>query len=311
MASPRKSIKTLYNRLLRLREKKNVQWELLEQDYLLSWVLAGISQVEELKSNLIFKGGTALKKTYFGDYRFSQDLDFTVSGTLPNDSTLESLIREACKQAEHLQAAYKDPVYISVDWYAEKEPHPHNQKAFTVKGQFPWHRDPRTAVMIEITTEEPVVLAPELRTIIHQEYDEQLSASIYTYPLEEIVCEKIRAILQFAKKLHERGWGRSRARDYYDLWRIFSDYKEHLDLTIIPELVTKKCVLKEVQFNEPAQLFSQELMEDLDVAWQRWLAPFVPNLPSKEQVLKELRHELDLIWSTAAQPALDVSKQLH
>ncbi|MEI6628804.1 MAG: nucleotidyl transferase AbiEii/AbiGii toxin family protein [Alphaproteobacteria bacterium] len=33
-----------------------------------------------LKVNLcyIFKGGTCLKKYYFGDYRFSQDPDFSV-----------------------------------------------------------------------------------------------------------------------------------------------------------------------------------------------------------------------------------------
>ena len=30
-----------------------------------------------LKENLIFKGGTALKKCYFGNYRFSEDLDLT------------------------------------------------------------------------------------------------------------------------------------------------------------------------------------------------------------------------------------------
>ena len=32
-----------------------------------------------LLSNLAFKGGTALKRCYFGDYRFSEDLDFTLA----------------------------------------------------------------------------------------------------------------------------------------------------------------------------------------------------------------------------------------
>jgi predicted nucleotidyltransferase component of viral defense system len=31
-----------------------------------------------LRDRLAFKGGTALKKCYFGDYRFSEDLDFTL-----------------------------------------------------------------------------------------------------------------------------------------------------------------------------------------------------------------------------------------
>ena len=51
-----------------------------------------------------------------------------------------------------------------------------------------------------------------------------LTIKLEVYDINEIVVEKMRALLQFAKKLHERGWGRSRVRDYYDLWRIFGTY---------------------------------------------------------------------------------------
>ena len=50
-----------------------------EKDYIISWILTGVSHVEKLRTALVFKGGTALKKFYFGDYRFSEDLDFTYS----------------------------------------------------------------------------------------------------------------------------------------------------------------------------------------------------------------------------------------
>jgi predicted nucleotidyltransferase component of viral defense system len=43
----------------------------VEKDYVLSWILLGISQNELLSTNLVFKGGTVLKKIYFPDYRFS------------------------------------------------------------------------------------------------------------------------------------------------------------------------------------------------------------------------------------------------
>lgn len=46
-----------------------VPWAVLEQDYLLSWILWGIQSVPELKKSLVFKGGTALKKIYFRNYR--------------------------------------------------------------------------------------------------------------------------------------------------------------------------------------------------------------------------------------------------
>jgi predicted nucleotidyltransferase component of viral defense system len=57
---------------------RKVKWEIIEQDYVLSWVLEAFSTLPELKNNLVFKGGTALKKMYFGEYHFSQDLDFSV-----------------------------------------------------------------------------------------------------------------------------------------------------------------------------------------------------------------------------------------
>src|SRR4030043_924601 len=51
---------------------------IIEKDYLLGWILGGISQHGELGSDWVFKGGTCLKKCYFETYRFSEDLDFKI-----------------------------------------------------------------------------------------------------------------------------------------------------------------------------------------------------------------------------------------
>jgi len=48
----------------------------IEKDYVISWVLKGISNSDYLKERLIFKSGTALRKIYFSGYRLSEDLDF-------------------------------------------------------------------------------------------------------------------------------------------------------------------------------------------------------------------------------------------
>ena len=57
---------------------KQAPMHVIEKDYALSYVLAGIARQPKLSHSLIFKGGTALKKIFFGDYRFSEDLDFSV-----------------------------------------------------------------------------------------------------------------------------------------------------------------------------------------------------------------------------------------
>ena len=50
----------------------------VEKDYILGWILAGINAHEELAESWVFKGGTSLKKYYFETYRFSEDLDFSL-----------------------------------------------------------------------------------------------------------------------------------------------------------------------------------------------------------------------------------------
>ena len=84
--------------LARIAGRLGVPVEVVEKDYVLSYVLAGIVDVPALRG-LCFKGGTALKKIYFGDYRFSEDLDFSaVDG--PRGGDLDIAMGAATRAAE-------------------------------------------------------------------------------------------------------------------------------------------------------------------------------------------------------------------
>jgi uncharacterized protein len=77
---PQRNISLLSNRLAadggqRIRE------DVLERDYCLAWLLSALS-LSDLRPALAFKGGTALKRCYYPDYRFSEDLDFTLREVL-------------------------------------------------------------------------------------------------------------------------------------------------------------------------------------------------------------------------------------
>ncbi|MFV1976702.1 MAG: nucleotidyl transferase AbiEii/AbiGii toxin family protein [Candidatus Scalindua sp.] len=205
-------MKPLRKRLEDARKDTGLPWEIIERDYILSWVLAGIAVNGKLHNGLIFKGGTALKKCYFGKYRFSEDLDFTAKEEGPRKDQLEEEIQRACELATELAQNFS-PLELKAERYTEKEPHPGAQEAFYIRGKLPWHRQFLVRVMIEITIDEPVKIEPIKRQIIHG-YEEMISQEVYVYSLEEIVAEKMRAILQHLKKLEDRGWSRSRARDY-------------------------------------------------------------------------------------------------
>ena len=66
----------------------------VEKDYVLGWILAGIYAHEELAETWIFKGGTCLKKCYFETYRFSEDLDFTLNEEHLDEEFLQTLFEE-------------------------------------------------------------------------------------------------------------------------------------------------------------------------------------------------------------------------
>ena len=69
--------------------RQNIRPDVIEKDYALSWVIAALNQ-QEISNKWIFKGGTALKKYYFQEYRFSEDLDYSVINE--DDLTEENLI---------------------------------------------------------------------------------------------------------------------------------------------------------------------------------------------------------------------------
>ncbi len=70
--------------------KFGVRDQQIEKDYMLSWILQGMAQHERISRVMVFKGGTVLKKVYFWDYRFSEDLDFTLlENDIPNEKIFE------------------------------------------------------------------------------------------------------------------------------------------------------------------------------------------------------------------------------
>ena len=76
--------------IYRKSDALNVSDRQIEKDYVITWILRGIAENELLSKNLAFKGGTVLKKAYFKDYRYSEDIDFTLlDEKITNDEILE------------------------------------------------------------------------------------------------------------------------------------------------------------------------------------------------------------------------------
>ncbi len=266
----------------RARETQN-RLDVLEKDYALSYVLAGIAH-SPLSERLVLKGGTALSKFYYPGYRFSEDLDFSIRSPAPLPN-LDGELESALQRTRELLAE-RGPFEVRAEPLYLREPHPFEQAAFLVYFQFPHHRQPLCRLKVEITVDEVLLLPPHQRGLFH-DYNERLSCQMQVYDLAEIVAEKMRALLQSRQRLKARGWGASRVcRDFYDLWFILK--REKLADRGVPDLVRQKCAWRGVSFTAPHELVVEELLQTARREWQVQILPFPKTRISHEQVLEEV-----------------------
>lgn len=293
-------MKPLRTRLAEARNRLRVPAEVVDRDYLISWLLAGISESNYLGSKLVFKGGTALKKCYFGgDYRFSEDLDFTGLPGVPSGNALDEAVLGACRLATENMAEY-GPVEILPTRYVEKEPHPGRQEAFKLSVRLPWYGSHQLSLMIEVTTDEPILWPQARKSLLHG-FEERVEAAVLTYSLEEIVAEKLRAILQQKRRLDEGRWIRSRARDFYDLWRIFDEFATSLNFVEFNQRFGKKCAVRSVNFEGIDDFFDARLLEESRATWEQSLRHLVTDLPPFDTVSGALRISLQSLFGSQGQ----------
>lgn len=285
-------MKLLQRRIQEAAKHSRVNQLVVERDYAQSYVLLGIASQVLLRDTLVFKGGTALKKMYFEDYRFSEDLDFSAVGA-PIGPALEQAVHAAMEAAQAAARTFA-PITMTVERYEERDPHPGGQEAFVVRIQFPWQRQPMVPVKIEVTHDEPVLLSAPSMRILHA-YDETLEATVRTYCLEEVCAEKLRSMRQTQAKLTARGWARPRGRDFFDLWHLLRLDVGRVDWTRVASVLPRKCAHRNVGILSVADIFEPMLLDEVRSSWDRTLGPFVPNLPAVDLVFTETRELLQTV----------------
>ncbi len=151
---PQRNISLLSNRLVKPGGRR-IREDVLERDYCLAWLLATIAE-SELRNVLAFKGGTALKRCYFSDYRFSEDLDFTLTEAIP----LEDILR----RLEQIYDATRESCGIVFAFEREDRREHANSYTFYLKytGPLPAGND----VKVDVTIREHLVFPLEERRVL-------------------------------------------------------------------------------------------------------------------------------------------------
>ena len=150
----------------------NLRPNVIEKDYALGWLLAGIANHQSLGSDWVFKGGTCLKKCYFETYRFSEDLDFTVT----NKDHLEKnfLIATFTEIAEWVydQCGIQIPLdRLRFDVYENNRGGLSAEGRVSYRGPMQPGGDPPN-IKLDLTVDEVLVLDPAER-VIHHPYSQK------------------------------------------------------------------------------------------------------------------------------------------
>ncbi|TAL03779.1 MAG: WYL domain-containing protein [Rhodospirillaceae bacterium] len=256
--------------LMQLAENLGLQPQVVEKDYVLGWLLAGIRANADLAEHWVFKGGTCLKKCYFETYRFSEDLDYTVTDEAHLDQALLIKAFTDISAWIYEESGIEIPAdRLRFDVFRNKRNRLAAEGRVYYRGPIAPRGDlPR--IKFDLTTDELLALPPVERPVVHPYSDAPeggITARCYAY--EEVFGEKVRALGE-----------RARPRDLYDVINLFRHDDFQPQPGAILDVLKRKCDHKGIQI--PTLDSITAFYEELSGDWQMMLAHQLPALPPLE-----------------------------
>jgi predicted nucleotidyltransferase component of viral defense system len=252
--------------LERLRAEWTLDIAVIEKDYLLGWLLAGIAQHPQLSRSWVFKGGTCLRKCYYETFRFSEDLDFTVRPGGPEEP--DDLRQVFSQIAGWLRE--ESGIELTIDETAfrrrqNKRGNPTTQGRISYRGPNPQHMLPK--VKLDITADEVLVGQPVPRPIGHPYSDAPLpGGGVLCYSITELFAEKLRALAE-----------RCRPRDLYDVVHMH----RHPDLIgrqrDVAAALARKCEHAGIDIPTVETIRSSPFRQEIETEWENMLGHQLPR----------------------------------
>ncbi len=254
-----------------IAEKLQLPGNTIDKDYVLGHFLNGLFGQEWAQDNLLFKGGTCLKKCYFENYRFSEDIDATIVN--PKFDLKRRHIQQVCDQVTDISGiAFKilsfKPVEFNdmpIGWDVEVcfwgANHERNKPPV-------FGKDCHTKIWCEFRSYEQVLFQQNRRKIFHFYSDvELIQSTIPCYDVHEILAEKLRALIQR---------NRGEARDYFDIWYI-KDKIANINWQSVKNAFLKKCEFKNTPFRNSNDFFQPKRLNQVQITWDKRLRHQLPK----------------------------------
>lgn len=260
------------------------EWQLahhvVEKDYVLGWLLAAIAEHPRTRS-WAFKGGTCLRKCWFETYRFSEDLDFTVT---ESDLDVGRLRQTFTEIAAWLDDRCGLGLIVEDGSFRRRQ---NRRDIPTIEGRLgylgPLGMPTPPKVKLDLTTDEVIVRRLDVQPVMHPFSDAPSGsaaghlARVVCYSLPELLGEKIRALAE-----------RSRPRDLYDVVHIH----RHPDLIGRADdalgVLAAKCAHAGIDTPTLATIRSTPFRDEIEAEWSNMLGHQLPHLPSFDDFWSQL-----------------------
>ena len=264
---------------------------IVEKDYVLGWILAGINAHEAIAESWFFKGGTCLKKCYFETYRFSEDLDFTLRDENHiDDKFLRETFEDVVAWVSEQSGLNIPADQLSFDIYENPRGRLNCQGKIAYRGPASPTSGGWPKIKLDLTADERLVLPPVRREVFHpytDRPDSGLWANCYAY--EEAFGEKLRALGE-----------RTRPRDLYDVVNLYRHTDSRPTAAVLRNVLQQKCEYKSIPVPTYEALVSHRA--DLEVMWADMLGHQLPVLPPLNDFWDALPEIFTWILSGAEMP---------
>jgi len=249
----------------------------VDHDYVLGCFLHFLALQDEVKAFWNFKGGTALAKCHFPEYRFSEDLDFTVTSAITEPLLVQIIdsAKAALQVSTGIRADFeKTRVEVLRDDYAQES----FEGKFYYRGPWESGGSPRS-VRIHVNREEKVIFAPQIKSIIHNFSDKHNlpKTALKVYALEEVFVEKLRAFSGQRKF--------AIARDLFDLHYLS---QHDVDVEAVIGAFEIKCQVKSIQITDLSLNRILDREKEFQANWKNQLEYLIP---------KELKIPFEEVWN--------------
>ena len=239
-----------------ISKKTGVNPNSLLQMCLFEGILEKLSK-SKYSENFILKGGLLISSLIGVDMRSTMDMDTTLKGIPLNEESISNILNEILAIEIDADIEYK---LIKLSPIRQEDVYEDFCASIScIFGKI------NATLNIDITTGD--VITPREMNYSYSKILEEGTIPIMTYTIETILAEKFETI-------SSRNISTTRARDFYDLYMIYSIYKDKIDKDILRKAIERTSKYRgsfetALQYKEIVELFRES--ETPKKLWKKYI----------------------------------------